>query len=343
MHLAADHPLRAEMLEREAWINVDRWQMRRAIQDFEKAARIREANQKQGNTFAWRPILLNRQGHAMALHFLGQDKTETDKEGDIIRAGSIGVYESLIHTIHNPPRDLPFGEAEDRNARLPNIYERLGDAHLFGPSSDPSQAEDSFRKAINHAMSQGFDKSATMWFHLTRLRYKHCLALALDGNLKTAAEVQTEAKQLEDQFAVQMGNPEAFAKQQAAYSLEKQVALAILELQSAAAEQTAAGLQSLEKVIHGTDQSGVKRGNIEVLLLVFQQIFARHQMFKSQEDVDRLGLKLSSFLEPLKNGDSAIRTVYLSPVIDLARAAIQDTDVLEQLSDAISTGTLANQ
>ena len=32
------------------------------------------------------------------------------------------------------------------------------------------------------------------------VRYKHCLALALDGDWKAAEEVKGEAQQLEDQF-----------------------------------------------------------------------------------------------------------------------------------------------
>ncbi len=39
MQLAPDHPLRAEIRERRAWIEVDQWHMKQAIEDFQEAGR----------------------------------------------------------------------------------------------------------------------------------------------------------------------------------------------------------------------------------------------------------------------------------------------------------------
>lgn len=342
MDLDENHPLQAEMLERRAWINVDGWQLKQAIQEFETATEIREANQKQGNTFAWRPILLNMQGQAMALHFLGQDNSQTDAEGNTVE-GARKVYDRLIAIIKDPPQGAAYGTPAERQDRLPNVYERQGDAYLFGPDPDYGKAAECFDDAIDESIQQEFPNSATLWFHLTRMYYKHSLALALSNDFAKAEvkdqieKSRTAAEDLEQKFQGQMSDDKAFQKQKAAYAKEQQVALAVLNLRQAEPDMdlVKTALKDLQQVvINDTERSQVSRTNIEVLLLVFKLLFDRAGQLDA-EDAKTLGGRLITFTEAMREGDPAIRTQYLAPLFDIAIKAVPDPDRKSDLEAAI--------
>jgi hypothetical protein len=332
MKLAGDHPLRAEMRERRAWINVDRWQLKEAAKDFGTATNIRALNQKAGNTFAWRPMLLNRQGEAMAQHYLGQDFDPIPAEttGDQ-SPGAISIYDKLIADIRNPSKGLAYGTPEERAERLPNIYERLGDAYLFGPDIDPKQAAVKYEQAIFESQLQEFQYSTTMWIHLTRMNYKHAIALLLSGD-PTQEAIQTsldEAENQESEF-------QPSENQKAAFALEQKVALTLRDLMQAKtkdAEAVKAELAKLQDLINPIEKSQVSRANIEVLLLAFRVLFDEAQQLKI--NLNPWGVKLMTLTAAMRNGDPAIRTQYLQPIFESAWQVIENTKVQQQLKDAI--------
>ncbi len=143
MNLATGHPLQAEMLERQAWLRVDGWQMQEAIDSFEKATKIRAANRKQGNDFAWRPILFNKQGTAMALHFQGRGGTDPADKPPV----ALAIYKDLIQSIeHDNDGERFSGREAEARSRLPNIYERQADVYLFGDPPNYERAQRRWEK-----------------------------------------------------------------------------------------------------------------------------------------------------------------------------------------------------
>ncbi len=324
--LADDHPLRAEIRERLGWYCIDTWQMQRAIEVFETAIAIRIENEKNGNPFAWRPLLFDNQGQAMAKHFLGQDEE------------AITIYERLIEGIQARP-----DEAAEQRERLPNLYERKGDALMFGPNPDRSRAAEAFGHAIVQANRQGFNISATLWFHLTRLYYKRALALLLFEQSPDFEHVQAilgEAQNLEDHFKGQMSDdPEAFRKQQAAYALERDVALGVLSLKETMDESDniKKDLEKLQGLIINTAPSRVNRWNVEVLLLVFEKLFEHVDYLDTNTLApQKLGSRLLTFTDAMRKGNPAIRTQYLAPLFrDVANALPESAAELKADLEAV--------
>lgn len=345
MGLAAQHPLQAEMLERRAWINLDGWHMEQALSDFEKATEIREANRQQGNQFAWRPVLMNMQGQAMALHFLGRDQDYVDQNGHQ-KPGAIKIYHELVNIITGSHSDS-FGTEAERKSRLPNVHERHGDVYLFDYSDtvDYGKAEEQFAKATVQAdFYQGFNDSATHWVYLMRLYYKHALAQILQGDLQAAMATQEKADKLEARFREQM-DPEAFENQTRVFAQEKKVALVLKTLiqaegsgEEATPEQIQKALEELQKLVKRTDNSNLHRSNIEVFLLVVHELFQRHNTL-NPADIRALSNKLLSVIEPVRGGDIAITRKYLATVLKAAYKAVdslQDDDEAQDLKTQLN-------
>ena len=326
-NLAADHPLRAEMLERRAWLRVDGWHMQQAIDAFETATQIREANQNQGNAFAWRPMLFNKQGQAMALHFQGRGGTDPADEPPT----ALTIYEDLIQTILHGGGRL-HGEGAEARDRLPNICERKADVYLFGDPPDYEQAQKALGQAAAEAETLNFRNSATLWFYLARLYYKKSLALALAGpEYATLPESHSNspkhwlarAKALEADFEKKMAAaPETFHKQQKVFEIEKKAALALIS-RKADNSYDAQAWEELRKVIDNVQPEQVNRTNIEVLLLVIKAVFDSGTL-KDETELVILADQLLLFTEGPRNGNPQIRLHYLKPVFQSAIKAIEE-------------------
>lgn len=324
--LAKSHPLQAEIRERKAWINLDGWQLEQALEDFEKATAIRKDNREQGNKFAWRPILLNMQGQAMALHFLGRDQTYTGKDGKP-KPGAIEMYRTLEAEIRSEESAFPNGSIAERESRLPNLHERHGDVYLFDYSGkfEVQKAENEFAKAIIEAHKQRFGNSATHWVYLTRLHYKHALAFILQGDFASADASQGLARELEDKFQAQLES-QTFQHQMKTFLLEKQVVERLKRLKEVESDsenmdskKMKEALDKLMGLIEATDKSSIKRDNVEVLLLIFNELFQQEKHLSAQ-DTGLLAYFLLSFTESMRKGNenSPLTQAYLHPILDRA-------------------------
>ncbi len=317
MQLAEDHPLQAEMLERSAWINIDGWQFPEAIQNFQQATRIRQVNQKLKNTFAWRPILLNQQGSAMAVHYLGQDHPNPDN------LGSLKLYANLIKSIEKPDGDLE-GTQEERRDRLPNTYERFADVYLFDGSYKDAQV--ALGQGITSAKLLGFEDSSTLWFYLTRLYYKRSLALSLAIREKQIPEPKpqettlnpsywiAQAAGLEKKFQSQLAeDTKKFQNQSSVFELEKNAALAML-----AGNTDEKAWTALKEVVSKAETDKLTPPKLEVLLLCIQLLFESENSLPEELDQNLLARRLLQFTGKARQGDSRIRTVYLKRVFESA-------------------------
>ena len=315
IELPETHPFRAEIRERLAWFYVDNWQMKNAIREFEAATEIRKANQADGSPFATRPILFNKQGQAMALHFLGQD------DGDENTPGALKLYTELIAEIENGH----LSDADEQQDRLPNIYERMADVYLYKGSYE--EARNKLERAITEAELLGFQYSSTMWFYLNRLYYKMSLAveLAERDQVSSSSSSKTDwigkAEDLERTFQDQMkGSLET--KQQSVFDLEKKAALAIQ-----AGSGNADGPKAWKDVLSSIGQTKpekANRTNLEVLLLGIKLVFDSPYRFEDDGELNTLARRLLLSTKGPQKGDPQISTRYLKPVIDSAIADIHE-------------------
>jgi hypothetical protein len=235
----------------------------------------------------------------------------------------------LIAKINSGSKDPIHGSPTERKERLPNVYERQGDAYMFGPEPNHLEAASSYYKAISASSGQGYDNSATFWFHLTRMYYKHALALSLSSdfeNVESTIDASLKAAEdLEGKFQGQMADDaDTFQNQQAAYAKEQKIAQAVFSLKQAEAEGRTieSELEELQHFITDTNPSKVTRSNVEVLLLVFQVLFSHKE--ELQASANLLPSKLLGFTSGMREGDPAIRTKYLAPVFRSAAEAVPD-------------------
>ena len=119
MRLAPDHPLQAEMLERRAWINVDRWQMRQAIGILKRPPAFARPIRNWGTPLpGGRSCSTTRPGDGAALFGTGQN--QTDKEGNTV-LGSIAEYGLLIRTSKILPRIYPMAKRWNARGAFPTF------------------------------------------------------------------------------------------------------------------------------------------------------------------------------------------------------------------------------
>lgn len=242
------HPLRAEIIERRAWLNFDNWQFRSAADMFHDATNLRgEATTNQrANT----QILFNQQARAMALHFQGQDEA------------AIRAFQELLDSIElsiSSGSELSQALKEEFRARKPNVRDRLADCYLFGASPDYEKAAQIMEKSIAEAVRMRFDEDRR-WPHVARLRFKHCLALTRHGNLKAARKVLSQARELIDNKGALTDG------QQAIYQLDETVAVNMLALAEAPDSQNASARMILVDTVNNRREPD--RKTIDLMLHV---------------------------------------------------------------------------
>ena len=252
--LPEDHPLRAHVHERRAWVQMDTWRFSKAIESFNKALEIRarhEDPQVAGKTLF---ALWNRQGVAMAYHFLGEKEKVTAE------------FTALLRDI--PGADTPAGHRQRRiSERGPNVYECYADWFLFGPQ----RSQQNYQKAAD-LLAAGIRQTEYLHFendfrapYVLRLRFKRRLALALsarsDQDLPpTAADLD----QLADQY-VDKQDREIFAE-------ARDVAAKVAALQAAPAHDPQSVQPLYDKIARSEPTTQLARNKLGFPLLAIELV-----------------------------------------------------------------------
>ena len=308
-----EHPLQAEISERLGWLALDSWQLDTAQTRFKAAAKFRErCHTAHQNPFAYENWIFDRQGQAMALHFIGLD---TSEPGTPPEDGAVAVYEELIAQIHRSLDDpeFPSGLKHERRKRLPNLYERLADCYLYGPTSDYIKASDALGDGIAQAVKLQFEFSTTLWFHLTRLHCKRVIALELATQNSTdpATEKKADEAMRKVEALIDARPPESIASVQRYYEYEKAIAEALRERESG--ERTS----QLWKLIAQAEPQEVERRNLEVILVAIRLYFEWADS-PSDSDLLRVSDQLWEISKNLREVPDRTRVAFLNPVLNTA-------------------------
>ncbi|WP_166820272.1 serine/threonine-protein kinase [Thalassoroseus pseudoceratinae] len=337
-----EHPLQAEISERLGWLALDSWRLETAQNRFGMAAQFRErCFNAYENPFAFENWVFDRQGQAMALHFLGRDVVETS-DGSV--GGAVSVYQELIESIVNSLDDpsLASGQKLERRRRLPNLYERLADGYLFGPSPDYSLAAKALGDGIEQAVILQFQNSTTLWFHLTRLHCKRVIALELSAQDNTNATTDRDAnaamKKVDRLIADR--TPETIQSVERYYEYEKAIAEVLRQ------EQSKKSTVELFELIDRVESQKVDRRNLEVILTAIRLYFER-AVDPSGDDLKRVSRQLLDIARNLNDAPDTMRMAFLNPVLETAIRSLGDensnlTEIRAKLENEISTNSTAD-
>lgn len=249
--LPEDHPLRAHIIERRAWVQMDCWQFSRAIESFRRGLAIRAQHEQADAADATIFALWNRQGVAMAHHFLGEK-------------------EKVIEEFEGLRRDIPdaFRTAEHkerrRSERGPNVYECYADWYLFGTEPDYRRAAELLHEGIQQAEFLHFPDDYRAPYVL-RLHHKHQLARAL---VPTSADEPPQNESEEHPPA----RPDDQPKDSQIFAEARDVADAVAKLQAAIRQGDKTGVDPLfRKIQDATPGTHLARNKIGFLLLAIEQ------------------------------------------------------------------------
>ncbi len=174
---AANHPMWALLLSREALYYLETWQFQQAVEKSEEAYRMFAplSRRQQAATLYFR----SRQFAAMAHHFLGDmDKAESE-------------FKALLQFIDDLLASSEFAEQEKPqwSSLKPNLLGRLADVQLFG-KGQAAVAAGTWDKATDEARSFAGGPKAP---YLARLQFKRSIAYSLAGKTEDAQSARAQA------------------------------------------------------------------------------------------------------------------------------------------------------
>ena len=272
--LGSKHPLQAYLLEREAWLELDWGHLSAAVDRFEAANRIRlhGGSVDPLNEGSWGPWAFNRQGQAMAMHFLGDHGT---------RAAFQEIVDKLIDR-STPGNSQALPGWEERlqvRERLPNTLERQADEYLYGSAGDGSlpdygSAQKALEESLSYASDLQFDDTRK-WPHMNRVQYKLALAIALqiDEDHPSYAVRAQRLIEAGDRLVEEKTGDEPLPESVVdLYANDRQLAIAVLALQTGDATEQLAARQELLSMVRAADAEKVNRSNVEPLLMAIEQL-----------------------------------------------------------------------
>lgn len=267
--LPEQHPLRAFVLERRAWLHLDNWRLDEAKDDFQAALAIRESHEPE-NHRARHFIYWDMQGVGMTQLY----------SGDAVAARR--VFEQLIEQMDMPKRGVTKKQRAELEQRRPNLYERLADTALFsgaaivsGADVDPARELDAAILAARRLKFAADGRKAV----LIRLEYKAAAVRALRGDLTQAAQHRDEAMALEETTseAPSSESDPPPARRRSNFALTKQVALATLDWRSPDDGEQHRGRNRLMELIAGAP-SGLLRDDLLLLLYVGENLLQSDEL-----------------------------------------------------------------
>lgn len=267
--------LEARVVETEAWLALDRWNLNEAQKLFAKAVSLRQEHREYGCQRAKLHWCWDQQGLAMVQHFLGAQEKASETLSEVIEQ----VRASL------DAADLPVNLREQLGARLPNLAERLGDCYLFGPSYDYQQACEHYREAVESATGTEYGRYFDMesnWPHIVRLRYKRVVALVKAGELETAEAClqDIDAFVSAKEPAGSSPEPDLFDRQEAVFDWNRKLAKRVLRTRSESRDERRRALASLGSLLPRGEAP--RRQNLNMRLLLCELLTQHHDT--SQRD-----------------------------------------------------------
>lgn len=277
--LDKQHPLRAYIHERRAWAHLDKWQLNRAISEFNSAAALRK---KQRGAQTRVHLFWIQQGIAMAHHYLGDQPQalaeytalSNEIDSELKRQGSSIASDTL--SVHL--------ESEFKQRR-PNIFERWADAHLFGAEPDYGQAVFYLTEAREKAQEEGFasDRRAP---HLFAIEYKLLIVQLLAGreSAKDGRQTPEQRKQALNQVRGQfdrllLEETKLSSKQRKVSEFARElaravIALDVLDLGIEDEQVRNHGFDGLRTLLNGQNviDGKVSRRDLDMLLLAIETL-----------------------------------------------------------------------
>lgn len=278
--LAADHPLRAHLAERRAWLALDSWDAQAAVDALKPAVAIRQRSMELGNPRAQVFFFLDRQGVAMAERILGNEA----KGEELLRSLSADIAR-----VRTDSTNYSAKQRSDLNNRQLNVLERLADVPLFG-SGELALAVEPLEKALVFADGEPSSDSR-LSRHIDRIRFKLAIALAARGDVDQAVERMRQAKGTE-LISLEVGYREA--------------AEGAIEL----ARSQPAGGKQIAELIQKMDPDRSTRDDLELMFLATKSIYSSPTA--SDEDVATVIRREAQMLQSLqRRGRSESLLVYL--------------------------------
>jgi hypothetical protein len=264
--LPQQHPLRALVLERRGWLNLDLWRLDEAREDFQEALAIRRSGEPE-NHRARHFVLWDLQGIAMVNMY----------SGDAVAARQ--SFQELLDQINAAEGELTKKQLIELEDRRPNLYERLADTALLtgsdaldGMQIDPAEELES---ALQFAESLNFADDGRRAV-LIRLEYKAAVVRAMRGELQLALERRDEAVKYENAAREGSSGGSAAGARRPTYELTKQVAEAALKWKTDDHAARDEGRAELLAIIR-TAPSNLDRDDLFLLL------YAAENLLKSGE------------------------------------------------------------
>ncbi len=309
--VAEDHPLRAYVMERRGWVQMDSWRFAAALSSFKNALKRREACGETPGVDTEKLVLWTRQGIAMAYHFLGDDDAASKE------------YTEVSDEI--PDAFAGFSNQAERrkSQRGPNVYERHAECHLFGAAVNYDQAVDLFYKGIRHADDLGFTRNSKAPYIL-RMYYKLELARTLAGKrpvendaLSKLGPIVADLKKREADF--DGGEAEEH------FACARDVSEAVAKLDSPQSADQRQGVDQILAVVGrygdaGQSEKEITRQNVELLLVAIERACGSGLL--SETELGRISHKLIKIAHfAMQGNDPGVQT-YLRRYLLAANEAL---------------------
>ena len=305
----ANHPLRAVVWERFAWVAISKWEMKRAIDFSVRAGEIRRRNRERENPRSFRAIAVNELVPAIATHFLGNSQEAATRCQDLLKALDDAIEGNRLNKPMTPKQATELREVRSMAA------ERLADFCLFGDSPKVDEAISSLRKNLVKVD----EEPTSRWYNVAVLKYKLCLALFIGKRPEEAQRAFDEAEALvKSKDAEIQQSPGRTAN----FATARQMTSALVLMSSRGEEDQRQGLAALEKLVLEMPSSKIEMRDCELLLLATETLF-QSKLLK-QESLIRVAHRLWTLTEPpRKSPDREITQKYLQRYLRAAATALE--------------------
>ena len=304
-----NHPLRAVVWERFAWVAISKWEMKRAIDFSGHAGEIRRRNRERENPRSFRAIAVNELVPAIAVHFLGNSQEAASRCHDLLKALDDAIEGNRLNKPMTPKQASELREVRSMAA------EWLANFCLFGDSPKADEAIVVLRKSLVKAD----EEPSSRWYNVAALRYKLCLALFIGKRPE-------EAQQAFDEAETMVKSKDAEIQQSpgrsAAFAMVRQMTTALLQMHAPGEEDQRRGLAALEQLVVGMSSGMIELRDRELLLEATEMLFQSGHL--KQDSLVRVAHRLwTSTKLARESPDREITQKYLQRYLRAAAIALE--------------------
>ena len=305
---AGNHPLHAAVFERQSWVALDLWQMRRVIELARKAMDIRNANLEQQNPRSLRWIAINGLVPAMAEHFLGDTPAAIGRCRELLDRLDAGIEGRVFEKMTKQQC------SELREVRC-SVAEWLAAFYLLGNPPQENLAVETLRQAVFKAE----EESLGQWQNVAILQYRLCMALAVSGQLSEAQRAFDEAEMLLKEKAADLKN---HPSRKAAFAIAGEMAQAVLQLYATDPKTQQQSADALKQLLLRDTPGRIELRDREMLWFAAELLFQRGHLDKPSQA--KVAHRLWILTEPpRKSPDREITRKYLQRYLRAAVAAME--------------------